>query len=235
MIALFQLLYSMWPVFFIAFLIPWPIIGNQPLQFRLKARLGFIWGLWIVWLIFLITLNYNQVEALGFIPEPINTFLFFTLGILLSAAFLIPLLAQLLKSRENLLSIQDIETLRLLPPQKFEELIAVYFRQYGYQVDHTGRTGDHGVDLIVQTPDNGKWIVQCKRWKGAVGEPLVRDLYGAMFHEGASRAFLMTTGTFTQAATAWVLGKPIILYDGEGLVKLIKRTQKQNRQSLSTS
>jgi restriction endonuclease Mrr len=32
----------------------------------------------------------------------------------------------------------------------------------------------------------------------------------------------MTTGTFTQQAQDWVVGKPIILYDGDVLVKLIQ-------------
>lgn len=227
MIALFQLLYSLWPVIFTFAFIPWPLVSPQPLRARVQNRLGVLWGLWIVWLVFLIVLNLSQVEPLGFIPEPVNTLIFLAFGAILSAAFLGPRVSQFFESQQILLTAQDIETIRLLSPLKFEELIAAYFRQYGYRVRHTGRSGDHGVDLVVYTPENGKWIVQCKRWKGSVGEPLVRELYGAMFHEGASKAFLMTTGTFTQAAEAWAHGKPIILYDGEGLVKLIKRVQKQ--------
>ena len=44
-----------------------------------------------------------------------------------------------------------------------------------------------------------------------------------MQHEGANGAYLMTTGTFTKGAKAWVDDKPIILYDGENLVNLIRK------------
>jgi restriction system protein len=54
---------------------------------------------------------------------------------------------------------------------------------------------------------------------------VVRDLYGTLLHEEAQGAYLMTTGTFTQKAQDWVVGKAIILYDGEALVRLIQETQ----------
>ena len=81
------------------------------------------------------------------------------------------------------------------------------------------------MDVVVITDEGEKWIVQCKRYSGSVGEPVVRDLYGTLLHEEAQRAYLITTGSFTRQATEWVQEKPIILYDGEGLVKLIRRTQ----------
>lgn len=229
MVALFQLLYSLWPVIFTFFLIPWPPLhGDQTLRTRLQSRLILVWSAWLLWLFFLILLRIYQINPLGFIPEPLNTVLFLCFGGLLTAGFFGPRVMQFLDAQQNLLTAENIESLRLLSPDEFEELIAAYFRQYGYRVRHTGRSGDHGVDLVVYTPENGKWIVQCKRWKGSVGEPIVRDLYGSMFHEAASKAFLMTTGSFTPAAEAWAKGKPITLYDGAGLVKLFKRVQKHD-------
>jgi restriction endonuclease Mrr len=49
-----------------------------------------------------------------------------------------------------------------------------------------------------------------------------------MLHEGAQRAYLITTGGITKQAVEWAEGKPIILYDGEGLVKLIRRAKKKS-------
>jgi restriction system protein len=82
------------------------------------------------------------------------------------------------------------------------------------------------VDIVIHNGEGEKWIVQCKRYKGSVGEPIIRDLFGTMLHERARRAYLMTTGPITQQARDWARGKPIILYDGESLVKLIRRTQR---------
>jgi hypothetical protein len=52
-------------------------------------------------------------------------------------------------------------------------------------VRHTGRSGDHGVDLVVYTPENGNGLCSASV-ESSVGEPIVRDLYGSMFHEAAS-------------------------------------------------
>ena len=98
-----------------------------------------------------------------------------------------------------------------------------------------GGNGDHGVDVLVQTDEGEKWVVQCKRYSGSVGEPVVRDLYGTLLHEEAQRAYLITTGGLTRQAVDWAAGKPIVLYDGEGLVRLIRRTKtaKSKKRDLS--
>ena len=111
-----------------------------------------------------------------------------------------------------------------LSPEAFERLVAKVFAFQGYQVNHVGGTSDHGVDIIVKNAQGERWIVQCKRYRGSVGEPVLRDLYGTLLHEGASGAYLITTGTFTQGAKDWADGKPIILQDGEEFVNLIHET-----------
>ena len=88
--------------------------------------------------------------------------------------------------------------------------------------------GDHGIDVVVKDKNGLKLVIQCKRWKGKVGEPVIRDLYGAMMHEEADRAALITTGTFTQQAEEWVKGKPILLYDGNSFLKVVKKSQKKS-------
>jgi restriction system protein len=53
-----------------------------------------------------------------------------------------------------------------------------------------------------------------------------RELLGVLVHEGADRAVLITTGSFTSAALALAEGKPIDLIDGNALAKLIKEVRK---------
>jgi restriction system protein len=78
------------------------------------------------------------------------------------------------------------------------------------------------VDVVVTTPTGNRWVVQCKRWRGQVGEPLVRDFFGVVHHERAAHGFLITTGSFTPQARAWAEGKPLSLWDGEELVERMK-------------
>ena len=53
--------------------------------------------------------------------------------------------------------------------------------------------------------------------------PLVRDLYGTMFHEGATKGILVTTAELEPSAQAFAAGKPPNLIGGTQLVDLLAR------------
>lgn len=55
---------------------------------------------------------------------------------------------------------------------------------------------------------SGKYIIQCKRYSDSVGEPIIRDLYGAITSERANKGNFMTTGYFIKSTMAE--GKPIL-------------------------
>mgnify|MGYP000891218519 CR=1 FL=1 len=83
---------------------------------------------------------------------------------------------------------------------------------------------DGGIDLIAynnQPLIEGKYIIQCKRYSGSVGEPILRDLYGVITSERANKGILITTGYFTQSAIQFAKGKPIELIDGKRLQLLL--------------
>jgi len=105
-------------------------------------------------------------------------------------------------------------------PTDFERLIGKAFEKKGYEVKHTGGSGDGGIDLICRK-GNELIIVQCKRYKGKVGISAVRDFYGALLHSKASKGYIITTGGFPASAYSWVYGKPIELIGKEQLAKLI--------------
>ena len=109
--------------------------------------------------------------------------------------------------------------LRALSPEQFEEWCADRLREQGYRVSVVGGQGDHGVDLIAER-EGARMVVQCKRWFGVrlIGEPQIRDLFGAMQHERASSAMVITTGQYSEAATTWAQGKPIRLWGFEQLI-----------------
>lgn len=115
----------------------------------------------------------------------------------------------------------DLDEMYALTPSQFEDYVARrIFARKGYKVDNIRDTKDGGVDILVTDRFGQRAVVQCKRYKGSVGEPIVRDLYGTMIHVGAGYGFLVATSTFSEEARRWAAGKPIELIDGRRLVQL---------------
>ncbi|HSW94625.1 MAG TPA: restriction endonuclease [Patescibacteria group bacterium] len=112
-----------------------------------------------------------------------------------------------------------LKDLKRLSPAQFEEWCADRLREQGFTVKVVGGQGDHGIDLIAER-DAVRTAVQCKRWFGvrSVGEPQIRDLFGAMQHEGAASGMVLTTGQFSPAAVTWAHGKSIKLWGPEELL-----------------
>jgi hypothetical protein len=104
---------------------------------------------------------------------------------------------------------------------ELEKLAAQVYKRLGYKVQHVGQMGDHGVDVLLTSPNNQKEIVQCKQWSKPVGEPVLRDLYGAMMHDQAVRGWLWAPRGFSGPAKAWAKGKPIVLVDDLEINRLI--------------
>jgi restriction system protein len=115
-----------------------------------------------------------------------------------------------------------------LSPKEFEEYVGIIFSNHGYQVQHTGRSGDHGIDLLMTSPKGHKVIAQCKRYDPSkkVGPEIVRSLQGAMVQRNIDTAFLVTTSEFTKGAykeAAVIHGLTIKMMDGKFLSNEAKR------------
>jgi hypothetical protein len=112
-----------------------------------------------------------------------------------------------------------------LDPIEFEAVVGGLLEKMGFHVQGSPRSGDGGVDLLAIDPTpitGGRLVVQCKH-TDVVGSPVIRDLYGAMQHHGASKGILVTSGRITVDAREWATGKPLELIDGDSLVVLIER------------
>lgn len=120
--------------------------------------------------------------------------------------------------------VQVLEQLQAMHPVEFEDFVATLFETMGYSVEVTPTVGDEGIDLVVRKAGR-LGVVQCKRYRGNVGQPVVRDLYGAMMHFEADEAFLITTGQISLPAKTWRDSKPIHLIDGDRLIELVNRQQ----------
>ena len=117
-----------------------------------------------------------------------------------------------------------LENLHHLTGVEFEKLCHILLEKMGFEVTDTKISGDGGIDLIAQNHQpllSGKYIIQCKRYTGGVGEPIIRDLYGVVTSERANKGILITTGYFTKQAESFSQGKPLELIDGVKLQELI--------------
>ena len=115
----------------------------------------------------------------------------------------------------------SLEQVNRLTPSQFEEYVAQrLFARQGYAVVNTPDVKDGGIDVVVTDAHGRRALVQVKLYRHPVGEPIVRDLYGVLIHDGAHMAYLVTNSSFSTAARRWAAGKPIGLIDGPQLVEL---------------
>lgn len=121
--------------------------------------------------------------------------------------------------------LSNAQNLMDLTPGEFEVLVANLFGQMGLDSKLTRTHRDGGVDCIAFDPRpilGGKVVIQAKRYKNTVGVSAVRDLYGTMMNEGASKGILVTTSGYGPDAFSFASDKPIELVDGGGLLFLLQ-------------
>lgn len=119
------------------------------------------------------------------------------------------------------------EFLISMNPVKFEHLVCDLFRKQGYMVENTAYSGDHGIDGLLRK-NGGLIVLQCKRVKSSIGEPVLRDLFGTMRHLGADNGLLVTTGSVSRQAREWAKDKPLRIIERTELVELIRETFPEN-------
>jgi restriction system protein len=122
-----------------------------------------------------------------------------------------------LESRPNLMD---------LTPTGFEVLVSNLFGKMGLETKLTRASRDGGVDAIAfdaRPVLGGKVVIQAKRYKNTVGVSAVRDLYGTMLNEGASKGILVATSSYGPDAYEFSKDKPMELIDGGGLLYLLEQ------------
>jgi restriction system protein len=127
---------------------------------------------------------------------------------------------------ENVLSTLDQRpNLMELSPKEFESLITNLFSKMGLETRQTQASRDGGVDCVAFDSRpilGGKVVIQAKRYKNTVGVAAVRDLFGTLHNEGASKGILVTTSGYGKSSYEFANGKPIELITGSNLLYLLK-------------
>ena len=112
-----------------------------------------------------------------------------------------------------------------MDPYAFERLTQRLLRECGFEDVHvTKKSGDGGIDGVGKLKINGIFsfniAFQCKRYKGSVGSPEIRDFRGSLTTDIEKGVFI-TTGSFSKQAIeeASNPGKQQIdLIDGEDFI-----------------
>ena len=133
-------------------------------------------------------------------------------------------------------SIDSSTNLASMDWEDFEHLIReVFGKEFssnGGEVKVTQASRDGGVDAIAFDPDpirGGKIVIQAKRYTNTVGVSAVRDLYGTVMNEGATKGILVTTADYGPDAYDFVKGKPLTLMNGANLLYLLEKHGHQAR------
>lgn len=114
--------------------------------------------------------------------------------------------------------------------EEFEHLIRELFENEfssnGGEVKVTQASRDGGVDAVAFDPDpirGGKIVIQAKRYTNTVGVSAVRDLYGTVMNEGATKGILVTTADYGPDAYEFAKNKPLTLLNGGNLLHLLEK------------
>jgi TPR repeat protein len=118
--------------------------------------------------------------------------------------------------------VPNIEELRRLSWQQFEDEVALMFERLGFAVKQTPYVNDGGRDLIL-SKDGKKYLGECKKYaEGSVsGRPDLQKFHSAMITDGAVSGLFVTAGGFTNEATDFAPLVQIELIDQDKLVRMM--------------
>lgn len=116
------------------------------------------------------------------------------------------------------------------------ELFEKEFSSNGGEVKVTQASRDGGVDAVAFDPDpirGGKIVIQAKRYTNTVGVSAVRDLYGTVMNEGATKGILVSTADYGPDAYEFAKNKPLTLLNGSNLLFLLEKHGQKARIDLA--
>jgi len=166
--------------------------------------------------------------------EPLACLKYLSAGVSQSPAELVPVRPVLefdmvdprfVAESDALSALDERPNLMELSWKEFESLIQNLFTKMGLETRQTRLSRDGGVDCVAWDTRpifGGKVVIQAKRYKNIVGVSAVRDLYGTLLNEGATKGILVTTSWYGQASFDFANDKPIELIDGANLLYLLQ-------------
>jgi HJR/Mrr/RecB family endonuclease len=112
-------------------------------------------------------------------------------------------------------------------PYDFEILVADLYRKQNFHVEHTGGSGDGGVDVLAERKTSTgveRYVIQCKHVSSPVGPEVLRSHWGVVSSDlSYNVGVVVTSSEFTADARAFARGKRLDLIDRQKLVELLRQ------------
>ncbi|MBO0823125.1 MAG: restriction endonuclease [Actinobacteria bacterium] len=165
------------------------------------------------------------------VPVAIGVFLFLVSGVInaLSGIAFLSLLTGLVAAAGSRrawarLALRSVPAAQVdsMDGTAFEHFCAEVLRANGYHVQHVGKSGDYGADLIISS-HAGHAVVQAKRYSGNVGLDAVQQVSAARAHYRTSQAIVLTNSYFTDAAWTLARSNAVELWDRNVLFTMATR------------
>lgn len=117
---------------------------------------------------------------------------------------------------------RSLSDLKRMHPFKFEDYVAKLYKNMGYSVKQTKRTGDGGKDMIA-TKNGQTYFVECKRYSDPINVHKMRDFVGACVLGGKDvKGIYVTTSSFTNDAKSAANRIGIQMIDGNKLMSMVR-------------
>ena len=104
---------------------------------------------------------------------------------------------------------------------EFEKLLTDKFNELNFIATQTKGSGDFGADIIVETSNQTKIIIQCKRFTSKVNLKAVQEVIGAVGHFEADIGIVITNNEFLNSAIKLAKSNDIELWDRAKLAKFL--------------
>ena len=111
---------------------------------------------------------------------------------------------------------------RSLDGISFERELGRLFARMGYAVSATPRTGDGGVDLVLERGGK-RTVVQCKAHVSKVGISTARELIASMIDFRAHSGIIAAKSGVTKPVLEYIRGKNIEIYDLREIINLQRK------------
>lgn len=119
-----------------------------------------------------------------------------------------------------------------LNPQRFEQIVAGVFADFGYAVRVTSFAGDDGIDVVALDGQSNEVVgVQVKRYRNKIVAEQIRAFAGALVLGSMTKGVFVTTSSYTQPAKETATrysntGLSIELWDAARFLDRLELTQR---------
>lgn len=121
--------------------------------------------------------------------------------------------------------LSDDETWELfaatIDPYQLEAIVLTAYRRLGFLTKDTAKSGDHGLDGVLFRDPEPPIGIQVKRWRCAVGGPVIREFVGSLAVNGLSKGLFLTTGKVSVNARRYAKLGNVTIVDGLAVRELL--------------